>query len=373
MGTVTGRARTRGPAALALGVGLTLLLPDHRLFAYGQFLAYLAAVAGLTVLIGASGQVSFGHAGLMATGGYATALTQNWLYAAGFTVAPPVHSGRFAAAAEPVAALWTLPVALLAGVAAALVVGALLGSAAARLHGPYLAGLTLAFGLVVAPVASLVGPLHGEQGFTVHVPRLAAAPAAETRAKLWVLLAGAALVVAVLAALLRGRPGMRLRAVRDDEVVAAAAGIPVARTRVVAFVASAGAAGLGGGLYVYLTGTVLPGYFGLTLSLYLVLAVVVGGAGSLAGAAWGTLFVIAVPLATSAAISALDLSPAVAARVAGNAPLALLGLVLVVVTVAAPAGLRGVVARLMAPGPREQRGAYENGPSTPRQGRSSAS
>ncbi len=64
---------------VAAGVGLTYVLPDHRLFAFGQFLAYLTAAAGLAVLMGQSGQLSIGHAGLMATGGYAMALTQNAL------------------------------------------------------------------------------------------------------------------------------------------------------------------------------------------------------------------------------------------------------------------------------------------------------
>ncbi len=348
MGTVT-----RAALLLLLGVGQCLALPDHRLFAYGQLLAYLAAVAGLTVLIGVSGQVSFGHAGLMATGGYAMAFTQNWLYGAGFTVAPPVRSSRFAAAADPVAAPWTRPVALLAGVLAALLVGALLGWAAAGLRGPYLAGLTLAFGLIVLPVATLVGVLGGEPGFSVHVP------AASPRTRVWVALVGAGLVLALLARLLRGRVGRRMRAVRDDEVAAAASGVPVRRTRVVAFVVSAAGAGLAGGLYVFLTGTVLPGYFGLTLSLYLVLAVVVGGAGSLGGAAAGTLFVVAVPLLSSAAVGALHVEPALAARLAGNLPLLLFGLALVAV-----------------PGLRRRRGAYENertpaSPPTPGRSRTS--
>src|SRR5262245_9143606 len=93
------------------GVGLTYVLPEYRLFAFGQFLAYLAAVAGLSVLIGLSGQLSIGHAGLMAAGGYTMALTQNALYDAGFTVpAPGGPSERFAAAATPSAAPWTLAV-----------------------------------------------------------------------------------------------------------------------------------------------------------------------------------------------------------------------------------------------------------------------
>jgi branched-chain amino acid transport system permease protein len=324
-------------AVLVGGIAATYALPDHRLFALGQFAAWLAAAAGLTVLIGVSGQLSLGHAALMATGAYATALTQNALYAAGFTVpAARVASDRFAAAAQPTAAAWTLPVALLTGVVAALGVGLLLGLAAARMRGPYLAGVTLAFGLVVVPVAALVEPLGGEQGLRVQVPRVPGAIAAvgEDRWRVWVALAGAALVLVVLTNLVRGRLGRELRAARDDEAAAALAGLRVTRDRVVAFAVSAGAAGLGGGLYTYLTGTVLPGYFGLTTSLFLLAAAVLGGLGRLGGVLAGTLFVVAVPIATGDVMSAVDASPALQARLAGNLPLALLGLALIVVTLA---------------------------------------
>jgi branched-chain amino acid transport system permease protein len=310
----------------------------------------------------------------MATGAYAMALTQNALYDAGFTVPPPPGaSGRFAAAAAPTAAPWTLPVALLAGVAAAVAAGAALALATARLRGPYLAGLTLAFGLAVLPATVLIDGLGGEPGLRVRVPRVppALAGVGEDRWRAWVARAAVVLVLAVLGTVVRGRLGRHMRAVRDDEVAARLAGINVARTRVGAFVLSAGTAGLGGGLYVYLTGTVLPGYFGLTLSLYLVLAVVVGGSGSLAGSAWGTLFVVAVPIATAEVVDTLEVSPALAARLAGNAPLVLLGLTLIVVTLLARGGIAGLlarsVARFTAPGHRRPYGAYENEPSNPRE------
>jgi branched-chain amino acid transport system permease protein len=196
-------------------------------------------------------------------------------------------------------------------------------------------------------------------------------PAADGRARVWVALVATTIAVALLARVMRGRLGLHMRAVRDDEAAAALAGIPVARTRVLAFVVSAGAAGLAGGLYVWLTGTALPGYFGLTLSLHLLLAVVVGGVGSLAGAAWGTLFVVAVPIATASAVSALDVAPATAARLAGNLPLALFGLALILVTVAAPGGVGGVLrARREPPGHRGGPAAYENGRRNPTEGRS---
>lgn len=91
----------------------------------------------------------------------------------------------------------------------------------------------------------------------------------------------------LLANLVRSRFGRSVRAVRDDEVAARLAGIHVARTQVLAFVVSAGCAGLGGGLLAVLAQSVSPGAFSLTLSLFLLMAIVIGGLGSLAGAVWG--------------------------------------------------------------------------------------
>jgi branched-chain amino acid transport system permease protein len=221
--------------------------------------------------------------------------------------------------------------------------------------------LTLAFGLVVLPVAALVGPLGGEPGLVVRVPE--AAP----RVRVWVALAVTGLVLAWLTRLQRGRVGLVLRAVRDDEVAAALGGIRVARTRVLAFLVSAGPAGLAGGLYVWLTGTVLPGYFGLSLSLYLLVAVVLGGAGSLVGAAVGTLFVVAVPPLMSAVVHHFDPSPAVVARLTGNAPLALLGLVLIIVTAARGSWATWATSWHRSPGRQRDGAAYENEPSYPRE------
>jgi len=368
--SVAGRSAATGLVVLAAGVAASYALPD-RLFALGQVVAWLVAAAGLTILIGLSGQLSLGQAGFMATGAYATALTQNALYAAGFTVAAPAGaSGRFAAAAAPTAAPWTLPVALLVGVTAAAVVGAVLGLAAVRLRGAYLAGVTLAFGLIVTPVAALVDPLGGEQGLRVQVPRAPdplGSAIGEGRFRVWVALVGVALVLAALTVVVRSPWGRDLRAARDDEAAAALVGIPVARVRLAAFVLSAATAGLGGGLYVYLAGTVLPGYFGLTTSLFLLVAVVLGGAGRLVGAVGGTLFVVAVPIVTTEVMSAVDASPALQARLSGNAPLALLGLCLIVVTLATPGGLaarlagRSRRARAGWPGADGDRGAGRKG------------
>src|SRR5690242_13962194 len=122
--------------------GLTYAIEPFRDYQLATIAAYLCATAGLTVLVGLNGQVSLGHGALMATGAYTAALVQNSL--------------------SDVGAQWTVVVSLAAGVAAALVAGAVIGVAAARLRGPYLAGVTLAVAVVVpAFTTTFSSTLHG--------------------------------------------------------------------------------------------------------------------------------------------------------------------------------------------------------------------
>jgi branched-chain amino acid transport system permease protein len=222
--------------------------------------------------------------------------------------------------------------------------GAVVGAAAARLRGPYLAGVTLAVTMVVPAVTTMAdGVFHGDQGLTVAVD---AAPAwvAPERWQAWQAIAAAAVTLFVLANLLHSRFGRAWRAVRDDEVAAQLAGIPVARAQVLAFVVSAACAGLGGAMFAVLAQSVSPGTFSLTLSLFLLLAVVIGGLGSLAGAAWGALLLVLLPDAIHSLTDGLPVGTALAQRLNGNLPLAVLGLTLVVVVLAVPGGLQGLVA-----------------------------
>jgi ABC-type branched-subunit amino acid transport system permease subunit len=323
--------KTLGLAAIcaALLLALTYVLDPFRDYQLATAAAYLCAVAGLTMLIGVNGQLSLGHGALMAFGAYPVALVQN------------AFSDR------GVSAHWTLAVSVLAGVATATAVGAVVGVAAARLHGPYLAGLTLVVAVAVPSLATLFGGVfHGEQGLSVYLLPAPAALGADfpfERWQAWLALAAAVLTMLLLANLKRSRFGRTLRAVRDDEVAARLAGIPVARTRVLAFVVSAACAGLAGAMFAILAQSVSPSAFALTLSLNLLLAVVVGGLGSLAGAVWGSLLLVLLPWLVDTFTADLSVSPDVHQRLAGNLPLALFGLLLVIVMIAAPGGVQGLL------------------------------
>nr|WP_231922388.1 branched-chain amino acid ABC transporter permease [Micromonospora krabiensis] len=315
-----------------LVLGVSYAVEPFRNFQLATVAAYLCATAGLTVLTGLNGQLSLGHGALMATGAYTVALCQGAFYDNG------LGGG------------WLLVISLGVAVLAAVAVGAVVGVAAARLRGPYLAGVTLAVAVVVpALTVTFDGVFNGEQGLSVPVepPPLALGPTFPyERWQLWIAAAGALLALLLLANLVRSRYGREFRAVRDDEVAARLAGIHVARTQVIAFVVSAATAGLGGGLLAVLAQSVSPGAFSLTLSLFLLMAVVIGGLGRLAGAVWGAVLLVALPDLSHAVTEQLTLSPSAAQRLEGNLPLAIFGVTLMVVMIAAPGGVQGALNRL---------------------------
>jgi len=318
-------------AAVAL-LAVTYSLAPFRNYQLATAAAYLCATAGLTVLTGLNGQLSLGHGALMAIGAYTVALSQNRFADAGMT-----GNGILLAS-------------LALGVLAALLAGLVIGLAAARLRGPYLAGVTLAVAVAVPAITTVwAGVFNSDQGLSVYLEPPPAGlgydfPLEQWQA--WLALAGALLTMLLLANLVASRFGRSLRAVRDDEVAARLSGINVARTQVLAFVVSAACAGLGGGLLAVLTQSVSPGAYSLTLSLFLLIAVVVGGLGSLAGAVWGALLLVLLPDLTHSLAQQFTLSPAVAQRLEGNLPLAIFGLTLIVVMIAAPGGIQGLVRRL---------------------------
>lgn len=334
-----------GLGGLVLAIGLTFLLDPYRNYQLALVAAYLCATAGLTVLVGLSGQLSLGHAALMAAGGYGYALTSQALTAAGVG-----GVARFLAA--------VVAAAVVAGV-----LGLLLGLAGARLHGPYLAGLTLTLVVAVPAVTASVGALQGDRGVQTEldgVPGPLKALIALEQWQAWVALAVAAVAVTGLALLRDGRAGLRMRAVRDDEVAAALAGIAPARVKVLAFVVSSVTAGLGGAVLTFVTQSVSPGAYTVSLSLLLLVAVVVGGLGSLLGAALGAVLLVLLPWLVGTLTDALPLPAQVTQRIDGTLPLLVFGLLLIVLVAAAPGGLAGALTaararrrarRRPAPGP----------------------
>ncbi|MGI8523497.1 MAG: branched-chain amino acid ABC transporter permease [Nocardioides sp.] len=319
-------------AGVALVVLVTALVSDYQAYQLSQLGAYICAAAGLTLLTGTNGQVSLGHAALMAIGGYTVAVLQT-------------HFSNAAVTGQ-----WVLPLSLLVGTAVTTVAGAVFGVAAARLRGPYLAGATLALGVALPGITShYSGFFKGDQGlFVPFDPPPASLGASFTLQhwQAWISLFAALVLLFFLANLGRSAVGRHMRAVRDDEIAAALSGLSVPRVQIGAFAVSAAAAGLGGGVLAVALQTATPGSFDLVLSLALLSAVVIGGLGSLAGAVWGSVVVVYLGSFLSDHVDSLGLSATVSSRLHDNLPAAVYGLLLVVVIRLLPGGIQGLVRRL---------------------------
>ena len=292
---------------------------DLRL-AYGGY--YFCALAGLTLLVGLNGQISLGHGGLFAVGAYAAALINYTLH-------------------------WPLLPAMVLAVVAATIVGGILGIAAARLRGPYLAGATLAFALALPGITDrFSGLFGGENGITGLLPPsipgfLGGSNLSLQLYQAWIAGLCAAVVLFVLLNLTRSGVGRSLRAVRDDEIAAALCGIHVGRTQVRAFIVSAACAGLGGAAYLAVYNAVTPDAFAVTLSFALLAGVVIGGLGSYAGAAYGAVILVMVPSWSQDITNGLSLH--LSSSATSNLPNAIYGIVLIAVMFAAPRGIQGLL------------------------------
>ncbi|MGY1812773.1 branched-chain amino acid ABC transporter permease [Blastococcus sp. SYSU D00820] len=353
-----GRGRFRLPQAalprhlvlvvIALLAGIALIEVTDR-FTHTQLAQvafYAVAAGGLTVLTGLNGQISLGHGALMAVGAYVTALVLD-------------------RQEDP----WPLPVIFLVSIAAATVVGGVVGVAAARLHGPYLAGATLALA-VGLPGLALVFPetLGGNQPISFRRPEppewwqdasffLSGTQPTNQKWQAYLGLFCVLLTFFLLANLARSRVGRTWRAVRDQEVAAELAGISLGTWRVIAFVVSSACAGLAGALLAFVLGSVSTLSFTIVLSLGLLTAIVIGGLGSLLGALLGAVMLVFLPELARNTGSSLDLSDTEAAQLA---PL-VYGVVLILVMLFAPAGVVGTIRLRWLAGRAKRAGARAGG------------
>jgi branched-chain amino acid transport system permease protein len=233
-----------------------------------QAVTYAIAVFGLSVVLGLCGQINLAQAGFFALGAYAVGLgTAD--YGVPFFVC------------------------LGAGMAVAFVAGGLLGLSTLRLGGHYLAMVTISFQqILTVTLINAIGITHGPDGVSgIKRPDLFASSQAYL-----------ALGVAILAItgylvwrLANMRLGRAMRAVRDNEIAASAAGIDVYRTKVAAFAICALLGGLGGGLFAGGFAYISPDQFAFSDSIVFLTMALLGGIGSPVGAAIGTGLLILIP------------------------------------------------------------------------------
>jgi branched-chain amino acid transport system permease protein len=303
--------------AIVVVTALPQVLTDFQASRFATIGAYFIAIVGLNILVGYSGQISLAHGALMAVGGYTTAIL--------------MHD-------HGVQDLWTIPLAgLVAGAA-----GLLLGLPALRLSGLYLAiatfGIAVSLPSILKKFDSFTGGSTGIQLFgspeqTGHGlgPEVLGHKLGNGD-WLYYLTWGVGIVAFAIAwALIGGRVGRLLQAIRDSEVAAASAGVHPAFYKVLAFGVSSAFAGVGGALYAINTAYVNPDTFPISLSLYLLVGAVVGGLGALWGAAVGAAFIVYLPIWVQ--------------HVSDRAPQVIYGAAIILIMLALPTGAAGVLAR----------------------------
>ena len=280
----------------------------------------LIAVLSITLLTGASGQISLGQGAIMAVGGYSSALLVTKL---GLS-------------------MW---IAFILAIFVSALFGLFLGLAAARLSGPYLAGTTLVMALAIPSIAIRFEPLFGgDIGFSVdygYPPNWLTNLIGEISIEEWslyVALPFAALALFAVLNLSNTRSGRTWRAVRDNEVAAALAGINIARTKVIVFICASALAGLAGAIYGF-RGLVGPSVYPTDLSLTLLTAAVIGGLRSIGGAIFGTFVIVFLP----DLIEKLIKNWAIPESIGNYLPALIIGLLLLLTVIWNPRGSAGAL------------------------------
>lgn len=243
---------------------------DLRLYQGASVAMYVIGIASIVLLTGFSGQISLGNGAIMALGGFSATLAQS---------------------------TWGLPLPLtfVVAVLGAALFGSILGVAAARLSGPYLAGATLALAVALPSLANQFTFLGGEQGLPFDsgsAPTFLGEDFSRFKWFYWISALAALLITWLISNVLQSRFGRSWRAVRSNSTAAELVGIHTARSKVLAFTLASGVAGLAGAVLALNLGGVSPSAYPLSLSFALITGAVLAGISTLSGSVIGALLLV---------------------------------------------------------------------------------
>lgn len=290
----------------AIMIAAPSLLGDYQTYLLTLTLIWAILALSMGLVLGFVGQINLGQAAFVAISAYTCSILRQ-RYGLDFWLAAPV------------------------ALAAVVIIAALVGLLTLRLKGPFFILVMLAFAeitrLVIANWQDVTnGPL-GLRGIMPPEPILGLS--FDTKRSFY-FLALFVLAVCLLALwrLIRSRTGRMLIAVREDELLAEFVGIPVMRSKVIGLCIGAFVAGLGGLLLGPFLSILAPSQFTLFASVDMIVMVVVGGVGTLAGPVIGAIFLVYVPEYLS---------------FTSHFRPAMMGVLLIIVTLFAPGGLIGLV------------------------------
>lgn len=294
--------------------------------------------ASLNLVLGFLGQLSLGHCGFMAVGAYTAAL-----------LSLACERAELFKDKEGVVFILVLFACVLAAGILSALIGLLVGIPALRLKGDYLAIITLGFGMIIINIINNL-PFCGQDG-------LAQGSAAAslyknglgfgTKSKvefLWAALLVTIVSVTLMFMFVRSKYGRAIRAIRDDEIAAAASGINTSYYKVLTFVYSAFFAGVAGALYSCANATLSTSSFaftngGILNSTFIVVMVVLGGMGSITGSVTAAVIMFFINYQIKNG-SWVDSLPA-AVQAVFQYPMLVYAIVLIVVIMFRPRGIFG--------------------------------
>ena len=258
-----------------VGLAMLLVFPlavdnPYYIHLLETIMIYAILLFGLDIVVGYTGQVSLGHAGLFGIGAYT--------------------AGVFVAKLGA-----PLLVTLIAAVGITAAFGALLALPALRVTGPYLAMVTLAFGTIIQILINEMTFLtEGPMGIKLAKPLLLGHKLDE-REFFWLVAVLLVLSLVVVDRILRSHLGRAFEALRGSPVASDCMGVSVYRYKVYAFVISAGMAGLAGSLYAFSEQYISPNTYNFELTVLFLLAIIMGGRKTRSGALLGAAIIVMLP------------------------------------------------------------------------------
>jgi len=256
----------------------------------GTFLSEVLTNIGLFILMGLGLNIAIGLAGLLDLG-YVT----NFAVGA-YIMGVLTSTGPLGFADGEVFNFWlVIPISLIA----AMITGFLLAVPVLRMRGDYLAIATLGFGEIIGKLALsdwLKPIIGGAQGVLfIPAPSIFGFVLDEPEEVYYIILAACLVMLFISIRLNNSRVGRQWMAIREDEDVAAAMGIDVARSKLLAFTLSAASGGIAGAIFAAKLGTIFPNSFNLLISVNVLSLIIVGGMGSIPGVVVGAIVLIGLP------------------------------------------------------------------------------
>jgi branched-chain amino acid transport system permease protein len=263
-------------------------------------LAYAVMALGLNIVVGFAGLLDLGYVAFYALGAFTIGWFGSSFYAQ-VNHGKGVHVGVTGVVSTLPGIHLNFLLVLVAAVIVCAIFGVLIGLPTLRLRGDYIAIVTLAFGEIIGRVAINGDSLKpfgyavtaGRQGITPidspDLPGLSEFGPLNLRPWYWTALAMALLVLFVNFRLRDSRLGRAWIAVREDEVAAASMGVPLVRTKLLAYATGAGFGGMAGAFFAAYLNTVNADQFEFSFSIFVLAMIILGGLGSIWGVVLGAI------------------------------------------------------------------------------------